>query len=348
MQRPWRAIVLAVALNATTGAVIATAQTLTVRNAPPGATIDFALNSAVVATGTASEAGLATLSARMKDAIGKEEIDANVFVDVCEGRRRIVVAEVGASTLPLDAGCDRRQVSGLYWIRPVNTVVVNLAGVAPTLLLIKGSYEIPVATADGTIPELEGMRAWRQAPKGLVLSGGAGLSSFRDAFLVACGSVSPCEGDGSGIAYTGGILYWITGYLGVEGSYVKPKNMTAKGGDPFSFDSTLDSDMWTIAGLVGGPIGPVRLYGKAGVNYHQATSTTIETIGGASQTFAFQTKGYGWVFGGGGEGWITSRVALFGEFNLARLKADAEGGGEAFIDDRVRLILGGIRIRIGG
>jgi hypothetical protein len=91
----------------------------------------------------------------------------------------------------------------------------------------------------------------------------------------------------------------------------------------------------------------VRLYGKGGLNYHQATSTTVQTIDNVSQTIAFRTKGYGWLFGGGLEGWVTSRVALFGEFDLANLKGDAEGGGEAFIDDRLRLFMGGIRLHIG-
>lgn len=347
MQRPWRPIVLAVALNAGAGAGIAAAQTVTVKNAPPGSAVELVLNAATVATGTASDAGVATLTAKMKDAIGKVEIDANVYVDVCEGKRRVLIVEVGSPTVPTEAGCDRRQVSGLYWVRPVNTIVVNLAGIAPTLLLIKGAYVEPALSPDGTPKTSEGPRSWRQAPTGLVLSGGAGYSKFRDAFLIACGTVTPCNGGGSGLSYTAGATYWITRYLGVEGSYVKPKNMTADGGDTFTFDSTLDADVWSVAGLVGAPIGPVRLYGKAGVNYHQATSTTVETIDTVSQTLAFQTKGYGWLFGGGGEGWITSRVAIFGEFGVARIKGDAKGGGEAFIDDRLRLLMGGIRIHLG-
>jgi hypothetical protein len=305
------------------------------------------LNAAPAATGTANDAGVATLTTRMKDLIGKTEIDANVSVDVCDGKRRVLIVEVGAPTLPVEAGCDRRPVSGLYWVRPVNTVVVNLAGVVPTLLLVKGSYGIPVPSADGTTPEDGGPRSWRPLPQGPILSGSAGLSKFRDALLVACGTASPCSGDDSGLAYSGGATYWITRFVGVEASYLKPKNMTAEGGDTFSFDSTLDADVWTLAGIAGAPIGPVRLYGKAGVNYHQATSTTIQTVGNVSQTIAFRTKGYGWLFGGGLEGWISSRVALFGEFDLASLKGDAEGGGEALIDDRLRLFMGGIRLHIG-
>jgi opacity protein-like surface antigen len=347
MQRFWRPFVLAAVLNVSAGAAVAAAQTVTVRNVPPGSAVDVVLNAATVATGTADASGVATLAAPMKDAIGKTEIDANVFVDVCASKRRVLIVEIGGPTVPPDAGCDRRQISGLYWVRPINTVVVNFAGTDPTLLLIKGRYDVPLPGPDGTDAIAEGRRSWRQSPTGLVLSGGAGLSKFSDARAIACGSVDPCSGDDSGLAYTAGVTYWIARFLGVEGTYVKPKKMTVQGGDSFTFDSTLDADVWTFGGVVGAPIGPARLYGKAGVTYHQATSTTNETINNATQTFAFRTKGFGWLFGGGAEGWITSRVAIFGELGLAKLRGDAEGGGEALIDDRVRLLLGGVRVHIG-
>lgn len=348
MQRPWMAIVLAAALNGGAGAAIAAAQTVTVINAPPGAAVEVGLNGATVATGTADPAGAATLNAKMKDAIGKTEIDANVFVDLCENRRRVLIVEVGATSAAPEAGCERRQISGLYWVRPVNTVVVNLAGIVPTLLLIKGSYGIPAPGADGTTATSESHpRAWTQVPKGLVLSGSGGLSKFSDAVGVACGNLSPCTGHDSGLASSAGAAYWITRFFGVDAMYVKPKTVKAQGGDVFTFTSTLDPDVWSLAGLVGGPVGPVRLYGKGGLDYHQATSTTVETVNSASQTLAFRTKGFGWLFGGGGEAWLTSHVALFAELDVARIKGDAEGGGEALTDDHLRLLTGGVRIHLG-
>jgi opacity protein-like surface antigen len=348
MQRPWMAIVLAAALNVSAGAAVAAAQTVTVINAPPNSAIDVVLNARAVASGSADGAGAATLKTKMQDAIGKTEIDANVFVDYCENRRRVLIVEIGAQSVPIDAGCDRRQVSGLYWVRPVNTLVVNLAGLAPTLLLIKGSYDIPAPSADGTTATTEThSRSWTQPPKGLVFFGSAGLSKLGDALAGACGNVSPCSGHDSGLAYSAGAAYWITRFLGVEGTYVKPKNMTAQGGDIFKFNSTLDPDVWTLTGVLAAPVGPVRLYGKGGVDYHQATSTTVETINGAAQALAFRTKGFGWTFGGGLEVWLNTHVALFGEFDFARIKGDAEGGGEAVTDDHLRLLLGGLRIHLG-
>jgi hypothetical protein len=325
---------------------VAAAQTVIVRNAAPGSAVEVVLNAATASTGAADAAGVATLPAKMKETIGKTEIDANVFVDTCENKRRVVIVEVGASPIQPGVGCERRQISGLYWVRPVNTVVVNLAGITPTLLLIKGSYGVPAPGADGTEAS-ESTHNWRLAPSGLVVSGGGGLSQYRDALTLACGNVQPCSGHASGLAYTGAVTYWINRFIGVEGAYIKPKNMTASGGDTFKFKSTLDADVWTLGGLIGGPIGPVRLYGKAGVNYHQATSTTTETISGASQTFAYRTKGLGWLAGVAGEGWVTPRVAIFVEGGLARLKGDAEGGGEALIDDHLRLLVAGIKLHIG-
>ncbi len=346
MQRPWRPMLLAAALHVSAGAGMAAAQTVILRNAPPGVEVEVVLNAATVGTAKADNAGVAIVPAPMKEAIGKSEIDANVFVDVCETSRRVLIVEVGAATVPPADGCARRQISGLYWIRPVNTVVVNLAGVEPTLLLIRGEYEVPVPGPDGTIDE-DGARFRRLAPTGVVLSGGVGLSKLSEALEVACGSATPCSGDDSGLAYTGAVTYWITRFLGVEGSYVKPSSMTAEGGSTFTFDSTLEADLWTVAAVIGAPIGPVRLYGKAGANYHQATSTTAQTINTVTQTFAFNTQGWGWLFGGGLEGWVTPRVAIFGEAGLAKMNGDAEGGGEAFIDERLRLLVGGIRVHIG-
>ncbi|MEN3337475.1 MAG: hypothetical protein V7647_1151 [Acidobacteriota bacterium] len=348
MQRPWMAIVLAAALNVSAGAAIAAAQTVTVINAPPAAVVEVVLNGATVATGAADSAGAATLNAKMKDAIGKVEIDANVFVDLCENRRRVLIVEVGASSGAVEPGCDRRQISGLYWVRPVNTIVVNLAGTAPTLLLIKGAYAIPTPGPDGTTATTESHpRVWTHVPKGLVLSGSGGLSKFSDAVASACGNVTPCTGHDSGLAYSAGAAYWITRFLGVEGTYFKPKTVKSQGGDIFTFNSTLDPDVWSLAGVLGAPVGPARIYGKGGLDYHQATSTTVETINSASQTLAFRTKGFGWLFGGGLDVWVSSHVGLFAELDFARIKGDAEGGGEAVTDDHLRLLVGGLRIHLG-
>jgi hypothetical protein len=347
MQRPWMPIVLAAVLNASVGAIGAEAQTVMVRNVPPGTPVEVVFNTANAGSGAADASGVATVPASMKDAINKLEIDANVSVDICAAKRRVVIVEVGAPAAPVEPGCDRRPISGLYWVRPVNTLVVNLGGASPTLLLIKGKYGIPEENADGTTPERSRMQSWRQSPKGLVVSGASGLSKYSDQAAIACGNATPCQGGGGEIAYSAGATLWITRYLGVEGAYVKPKTTDISGGDAFTFKNSLDADVWTLAGLIAGPIGPVRIYGKFGADYHQATSTTVETIGGVSQTLAFRTKGIGWLYGAGMEWWITSRVGVFGEAGIVRIQGDAEGSGEARIDDRLRSVLAGVRVHVG-
>ncbi len=345
MHRPWNAAALAAALTLS-AAGMAEAQNVLVRNIPPASAVEAVLNATPIASGEADAAGVVTLPLKLKETTGKSEIDANVFVDVCDKRYRVMVVEIGGAIAEPQPDCHRQQISGLYWVRPVNTIVVNLAGTAPTLLLIKGSYGIPPPGTEGEGAP-SGPQSWRQAPTGLVLTGGAGLSSFRDAKTIACGTVSPCGGHDSGIGYTGAATFWIKRFLGVEGAYLKPKTMTASGGDSFKFDSELDADIWTLAGIAAAPIGPVRLYGKGGVTYHQATASTKETIGTASQTFDYRTKGYSWMFGAGLEGWVTSRVALFGEAGVDRLKGKSDGGGDPLIDDQMRVVIAGIRLHLG-
>jgi outer membrane protein with beta-barrel domain len=317
-----------------------------VRNAPAGAPVELAFDAATVATGAADAEGQATLALNLSS-LGKTEVDASIFVDICDKTRRVLVVERGRTPPAPAAGCDRREIPGVYWVRPINTVVVDVGGFIPKVLLIKGSYEPPrprETTPEGTeVPTPK-----RPSPTGLVLSGGFGIAKFRDARLLACGNIATCGGHDSKFGYTGGITYWFTRYLAAEATYIKPSKMTASGsGDTFNFTSALSADVFTIVGKLAAPFGPVRIYGQAGTNYHQAVSTSAETIDGATQSFELRTHGWSWVYGGGGEGWITKRVAIFGEFNLARIKGVDERGGEGQIDDRLRTLMGGVRVRLG-
>ena len=103
-----------------------------------------------------------------------------------------------------------------------------------------------------------------------------------------------------------------------------------------------------MAGKVGAQAGVVRLYGKAGLNYHEATNTTVETIATASQTIAYKTTGWSWVFGGGMEAWLgqRQRTAIFADAGILRLKGKADSGGEARIDDRLKFVAFGIKLRL--
>jgi hypothetical protein len=119
--------------------------------------------------------------------------------------------------------------------------------------------------------------------------------------------------------------------------------------------------MITVAGMAGGPVGPVRLYGLAGRNRHHGvfiTSETIDdatvvvdgvtqTIKGGTQLFEHRTEAWNWLFGGGLEAWATRSIAFYVEVQRARLKASDIGASEGGIDDRLMLIVVGARVRLG-
>jgi hypothetical protein len=335
MVNPWRPLIAAAALSVTLGAGTSAAQTVMIRNVPAGETIEVAFNAANVATATADAEGVATLPLDLSAHGNKTEIDANVFVDACDKRHRIVVVERGQPIAAQDAGCDRREIPGLYWVRPVNTIVVDVGGPNPTLMLVKGKY------SGGPV------HAWPAPPTGLVVFGGAGLSKFGDLAIGACGNVTPCDVNDSGLAYTAGVTYWITKFLGAEGSYIRPPKATVSSTTgTFTFNQSLDAHIFTVAGKIGIPAGPVRLYGTVGTNYHRATSLTAETIGGTAQIFQFKTRGWSWMWNGGSEFWLGSSFALYGEFGFSRLRnASIEGTG--VLDDHVRSMLFGAKVRIG-
>jgi Outer membrane protein beta-barrel domain len=338
MLRSWELPVLAALVNVCLGAGVAAAQTVIVRKAPPGTRVEVAVDAATIASANVDQAGDAKLSIDLPAAAGKPEIEANVYVDLCDTVRRVVIVERVRLPPPADPSCTRRQIPGVFGVRRVNTLVVDVGAANPTMLLIRGSYSL-----DPDAP----MRAWTPSLTGLVVFGGGEFGTFRDARTLACGNVTPCGGNDSGLGYTAGATYWFSRFVGAEGSYVKPGKVTASGsGGTFNFDSSLDVQLVTVAGKIGVPAGPVKLYGQVGANYHQATSRTAQTIGGASQTLEFKTDGWGLFFGGGIDAWIASRFALYAEANLASLKGNDAGGGEPQIDDRLRFLTVGVRIRI--
>lgn len=336
MTKPLRLLVAAAALNVTIGAA-ADAQTVIVRKAPAGTDIELFLNATKVSTAPVDAAGDATLPLNLRENnAGKTDIDANIFIDTCDKLRRILVVERGQPAFAQQPGCDRREVSGLYLVRRPNTLVIDVGGANPTMMLINGAY--------GLGPQKPGPRA----PKGLVLFGGAGLADFRDAVAISCGTAAPCDGKNAGLNYGGGVTLWITRFLAAEGSYMKPRNAKASGsGTDYSFNSALDTHVVTITGRLGVPAGPVRVSGLVGTNYHFATLTTKETIKGQSQTFVVDTRGWGWVFGAGIEIWTAPVFALYADAGIAGLRGVPVSGGEARFNDRLRFVTVGARVRVG-
>jgi hypothetical protein len=341
------ALVLA-ALGVFAGAGVATAQTVYVTHAPPGTTVELVRDTTVVASTAVDASGLATLVVPEPD---RRQMDALIFIDECRERRRVLIVQRGLQAAPTEIDCTRREIPGVFLVRPISTLVVNLEGPTPRLLLRQGPFD-PTAPPRTRVP----------VPTGLVFSGSAGLRTFADATATTCGNVAGCEGDGAGRGFTAGGGYWFTPFVGAEASYVRPREWTAaRSGEDFSFTSFLDVEMLTIAGTAGAPVGPVRLYGKAGTNFHRATFSTTQTIEeltvtvdgvthitqGGAQTLAFRTEGWGWLFGGGFEAWLARSFAIYAEAGFAGLRGSEVEGAEAAMKDRLTLLVVGARLHIG-
>jgi hypothetical protein len=348
--KPLRLLVMAAALNGTLGMTAATAQTLFLRNAPAGTAVEVLVNGTQTGQGTVGEDGNASVPFTIGP--GKTEMDANVYVDLCDKVRRVTIMDRGKLPAPPAGGCERREIAGVFWVRPLNTVVVNLGGVNPSLLLVKGKYTPQKETAEG---EEESSGPRRQAPTGFVILGGAGFTKFRDATRITCGNVPNCT-DSSGVGYEFGADYWFTRFVAAEVKYLSPKTLTMTGSDAdsvtgapatFNFTSTLNTNHTTVAGLLAAPLGPVRLFGKGGMNYHQGEARTTETIDQGTQTFTRNTRGWSWLFGGGGEVWFTSNFGIYGEVGRLWVKGNAEVGQSGSIDDRLNYLMFGARFHIG-
>jgi hypothetical protein len=353
MRNGCRALVLAVVGLLTVGADAVRAQTVYVRQAPPASPVEIVLNGKPVGSGTADANGDAILPLNLSALIGRAEMDANVQVDVCGELRRVLISDRGMRPPVPDPGCDRREIIGVFLVRRVTSLVVNVGGVNPTVLLVQGSYDLR---------DPRPARAWGRAPRGLVLFGGAGF-----------GRRARCRADRvrharrlqrrwrpRGVQRRGDVLD--RERRGSRGELSEAAQLDVRGsGEGFRFTSAFDVEMATVAGTVGVPVGAVRMYGKIGTNYQRSTFSTTQshdpqtivvdgveqTIQGTSQTLVLNTSGWGWYYGGGVETWITRSIGLYGEVSRATLKGEPDNGGEGLIDDALTSVFLGLRVRIG-
>jgi hypothetical protein len=374
MTGPWRLLVVAVALNVTLGIGIGTAQTVMVRNAPPGSTVELVLNAATIGSATVSPAGEATLAIDLAAHGGKQETDAYIHVDLCGSLHRVLFAERGQLPPPPGELCGKREAFGLFLVRRITSFVVDVSGPSPTVRLRQGP--IP---AEWLAPEQERVseaRPARPSPKGFVLFGGGGYGKVRDAVGMTCGTVAECQGDDFRLAYTAGATVWMTRFLAVEAGYLRPSDVNVEGsGTNYRFKSSLDTHVMTVSGKIALPLHRVRIYAQGGANYHRGIFTTTQTIDdttyttddttvtiddvtvttpgvtvtmtGGTQTLQLRTAGWGWLFGGGIEVWVAPAFAIYAEGSRAKLSGSSRDGAEGGIDDRLTTILIGGRIRIG-
>ena len=327
----------------------ASAQTLVVRGAPPNSTVEFVLNASTVGSATVNTEGDAVIASQ-PDAT-KPDMDAYIYVDSCAAIRRVFVVERGMLPPAPEAGCNRTQISGLFLVRRITTIVVNVSGALPTVLLRQGSYDLHKGPG----------RTWGPSPFGLVLFGGGGLTRFSQTSALSCGDVTECSGDDVGLGYTAGINFWFSRIIAAEVSYTRPAESTADGsGTDFRFNSALDVHVLNIAGKVGIPIKIVRLYGQGGATYHRATWETEQTIDtvtrttdtgtvtipGGTQTYRLDTGGWGWSIGGGLEVWLARSFALYTEGGRLALKGSARDGADGSLDEGLTYFVVGGRVRL--
>ena len=319
-------------------AAAASAQTVIVRNVPAGEAIEVFLNSAKAGTGVTDAAGVARFTVDLKAAGVTANMDSRVYVDVCSKLRRIYVVDRNMQPPAREDGCDRREINGIFLVRPRSTLVVDAGALIPTMLLRQGRYD-PSA---GKIRVL--------APKGISVFGGAGLAQFDNPVRVSCGSVTDCDGDSTVLTIVAGGDFWITTWLGVEGAYMKPRKVTTQGaGGFFKFLDTYDAHLIAATGKVGVPIGRARLYGKGGALFHSATTTSVMTIADVDQTLKLRTEGWSWIAGGGIEVWLNRRFALFADTNFGRIRGDAVSENddlEGLAHDNLMSLFGGFRVKV--
>jgi hypothetical protein len=285
--------------------------------------------------------------------------DVRIYVDTCPDVLRVRLVEQGRPATPPEPACARTEIPALFVMAAVTTFVVDLDGRNAVVHLRQGP------APDEWIRRGEGPDkkfVWGTPRTVFVLSGGAGFANFSDAALVSCGTVSACSARDFRPVFTAAAMYWIKPYIAAQVSYMKPMDATTTGSsDTFRFDSSLDTRIVTIAGNAGGAVGPVRIYGQGGFNHHQATLATTETINdrsvvvndvtqtiqGGTQAFELKTAGWGWMFGGGLEGWLKRPIAFYVEGQYLQLKGKAVGGVEGEMDDKAFIIHAGVRVRIG-
>ncbi|MBI4264829.1 MAG: hypothetical protein HY657_10665 [Acidobacteria bacterium] len=361
MVRRWR-LLLAAVFIAIPAADPLMAQTVIVRDASAGSTVEVVLNTASVGSATAGPGGVATVSLDRSSAGSRPEIYVSLSVDVCDGRYRVLLVEALVQSPPSAAGCIRREIAGLFVVRPVSTLIVDVRGSAPTVLLRQG----PV--------NLARLGMLFTAPTGLALFGDASLGTFGDPQGMACGDLFDCSGGDLWRGLAVGVTYWITPHVAAEAAYLRPGRVRFTGASTpapslfagveqqFDFETTLDARLLTLVAKVGGPTGRARVYGQGGISRHEAlvrTTQRVEDLAlgsgqdvaailpGGTQTYEIKTTGWSWVLGGGVEVWTSPLLAVYVEGGLAPLKGAATGEGEGTLDDRLTFLRVGARFRIG-
>lgn len=356
MFRSLRPLVTAVAGSLIVGVGAAAAQTVIVSSVPVGAPVEVTMAGTTVGTATANALGDARIDATLVGPT-EQELILDVHLDSCAATWRVVLNVHGLQPAPPSIECVRKDVAGPFVIRKITTLVVE-PGDPPTIKIKQGPPpEEWLRHDEGTLIPVK-------ARGGFSIFAGGGASRLTKAVDQLCGDAAPCNTTSTRRALSLGGVYWFTPYLGAEVAYNKPAGVTANGtGTNVQFKSGVTSNFLAVTANGGFRVRRLRLYGQFGMDYHQAVTSTTQTIGdttatladgtvetftGGTQTFAFRTGGWGVMYGAGMEVWFARMSAAYAQFGLASIKGKDLDGGQATIDDHEVFLVVGVRLHLFG
>ena len=201
MRESRRPLLLTAVLTVTVAAGAATAQTIVVTKAPPGATVELGLNAAVIGTAKADAAGMATLPVNLTAHGRRAETDVRIFVDVCDQARRVTLVEAGWQAAAAAPGCARQEIFGVFYVRAVTTIVVNASDQAQAVWIKQGPApeawlrDVPAGNPVDDRPALAVSAA-------SIFFGGRGAGKYLSFDKVVCGpGYSSCSSDETQLAF---------------------------------------------------------------------------------------------------------------------------------------------------
>ena len=354
MTRVWWPLGCAAAFVLSASVGTADAQTFIVRNAPAGSAVEVTFGTAV-GKGTLDQTGTATVVLPDSPA-ATEEVAAAIYADTCDTTVRLVLVGRSADPPAAGGGCQRRVVPGFFVLRRGTSVVVDLAPSVPVVRIRQG--RVP-----GSWLEDGPVRTFNSPPRGLVVFGGGGFGSMQETIDLTCGNTSPCARETTKMNFAGGVAYWLTPWLGAEGTFIKLLALKTDGqGDDYEMVSSVSPRALTVAAVGGLNIRSARFYGRIGGAYHRVEVETTQatfprsittdgvttTYPSSTQIFVYQTEGWGRLLAGGVEGWMSESVAVYAEASFMRIEGDnVDNGGERIMKDSLRAFIAGVKVHIG-
>ena len=355
MTRSWWLAAWLAAVCIPGAAGLAGAQTVVLRHAAPATTAEVVFGAAA-GQAPVEPNGDATIDIAEFPA-GVEEVSAGVHVDTCGTTVRVLLVGRTEETPPAGPGCQRRQVQGFFVVRADTSLMIDVAPTPPTVRIRQGPIPA-VWFLEGPIP------TGRTSPRGIVVHAGGGLGTMPDTLLRLCGNALSCPRENTKIDLNFGAAYWLTRWLGLEGSFIRLSPVTAEGFDEsYEFTGEISPLMATVSAIGGLNVRAARFYGRIGAAYHRAdvrttqitytrtidVGDTVETFPGAEQDFTFATTGWGPVWGGGIEGWVGDKTALFADLSFIEIRGENanDDGSVRRIDERPMVFSAGLMIHFG-